>query len=61
MRIQWRKSSYSGMVNDSACVELGRLSDSVGLRDSKHPESGHLSLSREVFSRLLTELRCAEM
>jgi len=49
----WQKSSYSGMVNDSACVELARLPDSIGLRDSKHPEAGHLSLGGEAFSRFL--------
>jgi len=61
MQAEWRKSSYSGMVNDNGCVELARLPDSVGLRDSKHPESGYLSLSREVFSRFLIDLRHAEM
>lgn len=57
MRGEWRKSSYSGMVNDSGCVELARLSGTIGFRDSKNPDSGHLSLSREVFSRFLTQVR----
>jgi hypothetical protein len=59
MRTEWRKSSYSGMVNDSGCVELARLPDSVGLRDSKHPEAGHLSLDGETFSRFLALVKRA--
>ncbi|MEU8123348.1 DUF397 domain-containing protein [Spirillospora sp. NPDC049024] len=33
---EWRKSSRSGGVNDNACVELARLDDRVGMRDSKN-------------------------
>ncbi len=40
MTIQWRKSSYSGGVNDEQCVELGRLAPGVGVRDSKDPGGG---------------------
>jgi hypothetical protein len=47
------------MVNDSGCVELARLPDSVGLRDSKHPEAGHLSLDGETFSRFLALVKRA--
>lgn len=57
MHIEWRKSSYSGMLNDSGCVELACFSGAVGLRDSKNPESGHLLMSGEVFSRLLDRVR----
>jgi len=45
------------MVNDSACVELARLPDAVGLRDSKHPQSGHLALSGRSFSRLIAQVK----
>lgn len=34
----WFKSSYSGSGNDS-CVEV-RLGGSIGVRDSKNPDSG---------------------
>ncbi|MEU8134427.1 DUF397 domain-containing protein [Streptodolium elevatio] len=46
-------SSYSGGGNDDACVELARLSDRFGVRDSKKPEGGHLELGRDAFVRLL--------
>jgi hypothetical protein len=57
MNIQWRKSSHSGMVNDNACVELARFPGSIGLRDSKRPEAGHLSLTGPVFARLADRIK----
>ncbi|MFI7680656.1 DUF397 domain-containing protein [Actinophytocola sp. NPDC049390] len=39
----WRKSSRSsGAVNDN-CVEVAFVADTVGVRDSKNVESGHLT------------------
>jgi hypothetical protein len=40
----WRKSSYS--VNGTACVELAGADDAVLLRDSKHPDQGHLTFTK---------------
>jgi hypothetical protein len=57
MIVQWRKSSYSGGANDQHCVELGRLSSGVGVRDSKDSEGGHLSLSVTDFSALVDQLK----
>ncbi|WP_184074522.1 DUF397 domain-containing protein [Nocardiopsis mwathae] len=37
----WRKSSYSG--NGPTCVEVGDLPSGRAVRDSRHPELGHLS------------------
>lgn len=34
------KSSYSG--RDQNCVEVGALACGAAMRDSKHPEAGHL-------------------
>ncbi|WP_342774462.1 DUF397 domain-containing protein [Actinocorallia herbida] len=45
------------MVNDNACVELARLPDAIGVRDSKHPASGHLALGRRAFTGLLHEVK----
>ncbi|WP_173098319.1 DUF397 domain-containing protein [Actinomadura verrucosospora] len=47
MSVQWRKSTYSGGVNDEHCVELGRLGAGagIGLRDSKDPDGGYLTLT----------------
>ncbi|WP_329522392.1 DUF397 domain-containing protein [Spirillospora sp. NBC_01491] len=55
----WRKSSYSGTANDDVCVELGRLAAGahVGVRDSKNPEGGHLSLTPTEFATLITKLK----
>ncbi|TNC29004.1 DUF397 domain-containing protein [Amycolatopsis alkalitolerans] len=39
----WRKSSYSGGGND--CVEVALLADRIGVRDSKNPGAGALSVS----------------
>ena len=57
MTVQWRKSSYSGTANDDVCVELGRLEDGVGVRDSKDPGAGHLVLSAAGFAGLVEELK----
>ncbi|GAA2136222.1 DUF397 domain-containing protein [Actinomadura napierensis] len=59
MIIQWRKSSYSGTANDDVCVELGRLApgDGVGVRDSKNPDGGHLTLTSTQFTDLLSQLK----
>ncbi|WP_067482510.1 DUF397 domain-containing protein [Actinomadura hibisca] len=57
MTIQWRKSSYSGGANDEHCVELGRLTHGIGVRDSKNPRGGHLDLTAIQFAGLLTEIK----
>ncbi len=38
----WRKSSYSGQTTN--CVEIAFSADVVGVRDSKRPEAGRLTL-----------------
>lgn len=52
----WRKSSHSGGSNGgmSDCVEVAALHRRIGIRDSKTPDAGHLSLSPEGFAALLT-------
>ncbi|MEV0660845.1 DUF397 domain-containing protein [Actinomadura luteofluorescens] len=59
MTLQWRKSSYSGGVNDEHCVELGRLAPGagIGVRDSKTPDAGHLTLSPTQFARLIEQIK----
>lgn len=59
--IQWRKSSYSGGLNDDACVELARFPDGIGIRDSKHPEGGRLEVPREAFAALLAQVKRGEL
>lgn len=40
-RLDWRKSSYSGNVNQS-CVEVAPLRAGIGVRDTKDRGLGHL-------------------
>jgi hypothetical protein len=57
--IDWRKSSHSGGQNGgmSDCVEVASLAASIGVRDSRAPAAGHLSLSPGAFSALLALLK----
>lgn len=57
--MQWRKSTHSGGVNDEHCVELGRLAPGIGIgvRDSKDPDGGHLTLAVGEFAALLTRIK----
>ncbi|MCP2339425.1 DUF397 domain-containing protein [Actinomadura rupiterrae] len=57
MMVAWRKSSYSGGADDEQCIELGRLAATVGLRDSKNPSVGHLSLTVAEFGGLVERIR----
>lgn len=59
MPVQWRKSTHSSGVNDEDCVELGRLAPGVGIgvRDSKDPDGGHLSLTVAQFAGLIEQLK----
>lgn len=57
MNVQWRKSSYSGGIQDEACVEVARFPVTVSVRDSKNPEAGRLALTRGQFARLSRELK----
>ncbi|GAA3223765.1 DUF397 domain-containing protein [Actinocorallia longicatena] len=57
MTVQWRKSSYSGGVQDEACIELASLHTEIGVRDSKNPHSGHLSLTHRQFGRLTESIK----
>jgi hypothetical protein len=43
--LTWRKARRSGEEGDH-CVELASLSGAIAVRDSKHPEAGHLTVSR---------------
>jgi hypothetical protein len=53
MTMAWRKTSRSDGVEDQACVELAHFPEGVGIRDSKNPGGGHLSLTGEEFAALL--------
>jgi hypothetical protein len=56
--VAWRKSSRSGgSSGQSDCVEVAALSGAVGIRDSKHPTAGHLSISRSEFAALIVKVK----
>jgi hypothetical protein len=57
MSMQWRKSSYSGGVEDKQCIELGRLSSGIGVRDSKDPDGGHLTLTSAQFADVISQIK----
>lgn len=54
-RLIWRKSSYSATQGE--CIEVADLSTGIGLRDSKQPEAGHLTVTTEAFSRFLRQIK----
>nr|WP_089310272.1 DUF397 domain-containing protein [Actinomadura mexicana] len=57
--LQWRKSSYSGTANDDVCVELAQLAPGtgIGVRDSKAPDGGRLTLSPAQFASLIKQIK----
>jgi hypothetical protein len=59
MIVKWRKSTYTGGANDNQCVELGRLAPGVGIgvRDSKDPDGGRLTLSPAQFAHLIEQIK----
>ncbi|RAY12193.1 DUF397 domain-containing protein [Actinomadura craniellae] len=56
----WRKSTRSG-GNSGMCVEVADLTTVIGIRDSKNPDAGHLSLTTEAFADLLTRVKRNEL
>ncbi|OEV02734.1 DUF397 domain-containing protein [Streptomyces oceani] len=48
----WRKSSHSSDTGGS-CVETARLASAVAVRDSKRPDSPHLTVSAPAFTAFL--------
>ncbi len=54
---QWRKSSHSGNSNSVDCVELARIGDTIGIRDSKAPQAGNLSVESVSFKRLVQGIK----
>jgi uncharacterized protein DUF397 len=59
--IVWRKSSHSGIQDESECVEIASLPDRtkrvIGVRDSKNPDGPLLILNNDDFRALLARVR----
>ncbi|MFE9242620.1 DUF397 domain-containing protein [Nocardiopsis sp. NPDC006938] len=48
----FRKSTHSGRGQD--CVEVGSLPCGAAMRDSKHPDAGHLPFPQAEWTSFLT-------
>ncbi|MBD2899664.1 hypothetical protein amrb99_86500 [Actinomadura sp. RB99] len=59
----WRKSSRSGSGAGGGqdCVEIAFLADGRGIRDSKAPEAGHLTLSPDTFAQLIARVKRGDL
>lgn len=44
----WRKSTYSG--NQGDCVEVAPMPQTIGVRDTKARQRGHLTVSRTTWA-----------
>ncbi|WP_083932596.1 DUF397 domain-containing protein [Nocardiopsis halophila] len=53
--LHFRKSSYSG--NAEACVEVATAPATTAVRDSKHPDQGHLSFMSAEWHAFLAGTR----
>ncbi|MFG2090796.1 MULTISPECIES: DUF397 domain-containing protein [unclassified Spirillospora] len=56
----WRKSSHSGGASGQ-CVEVARGSALIGIRDSKDPQAGHLTIDRTAFAGLLAQAKAGTL
>lgn len=56
--VMWRKSSYSGAVNN--CVEIGDLPGAVGIRDSKNPSDPALVFTPRAWRAFVTGVKSGE-
>ncbi|MEU9017451.1 DUF397 domain-containing protein [Actinomadura sp. NPDC048394] len=59
----WRKSTRSGTggAGGQDCVEVAALAEGRGLRDSKAPEAGHLTLSPGDFAQLIHRVKRGDL
>ncbi|HEX5120426.1 MAG TPA: DUF397 domain-containing protein [Pseudonocardiaceae bacterium] len=55
MITNWRKSRYSGNSGGN-CVEVGGKPGIVGIRDSKNPRGGFLTVSPTAWAGFVTAL-----
>jgi hypothetical protein len=57
--LRWRRSTYSGPANN--CVELADAGEAVLMRDSKHPEAGHLAFDRAELAAFVAAAKAGEL
>ncbi|RSN71780.1 MULTISPECIES: DUF397 domain-containing protein [Actinomadura] len=54
-RAVWRTSKRS--QQNGACVEIANLAAHIGVRDSKAPDAGHLTLTPDAWAAFMAEAR----
>jgi hypothetical protein len=55
----WRKSTFS--TGNQNCVELATTAGAAHVRDSKHPENGHLTFPASEVAALVAAARAGEL
>lgn len=58
--IEWRKASRSN-ASGNECVEVAVLPEGRGIRDSKAPDTGHLTLTPASFAQLITRAKRGDL
>jgi Domain of unknown function (DUF397) len=56
--LRWRKSRYSGQLNN--CVEVAAFDGGAAVRDSKHPTGPTLTFMRASWSAFTAGVRAGE-
>ncbi len=56
--LEFRKSSYSKTNN---CVEVADLPGAIAIRDSQHPEAGHLTFPAAEWRALLDDVKAGRL
>ncbi len=56
--LAFRKSSYSDRNN---CVEIATLPEGAAVRDSQHPEQGHISVPTAEWSAFLADVQTDQL
>ncbi|WP_405871962.1 DUF397 domain-containing protein [Streptomyces sp. NBC_00005] len=51
--LRWFKSSYSDSSNGNDCVEMATTPATIHIRDSKTPETPHLTVTPAAWSAFL--------
>jgi hypothetical protein len=52
----WRKSTRSNGAGGN-CVEVADLAASIGVRDSKAPDAGHLTFDPQAWATFIAQVR----
>ncbi|MFA1550578.1 DUF397 domain-containing protein [Actinomadura chokoriensis] len=56
----WRKSSHSGGASGQ-CVEVAQACGLIGIRDSKDPDTGHLTIEQGAFAGLVARAKAGTL